>query len=213
MPHKNAKYRIDNQYHMDWINLERCAGSYDMPVLRREQFVPSELIGFNEAMRTERRKLGVHFFVDDYQFARLWNRPMDYVGRLRSFECVLSPDYSLLLDMPEAMKIWNVFRSRLLGQHFQDEGCRVIPTVSWAEPASFRYCFEGLPTRGTVAVSSVGVMNDAAALFAWHRGMDELLTRLEPTEILFYGKGIERDYGNAQIVPFSDSRYRKRREE
>lgn len=207
MPHKNAKYRIDNQYHMDWIHTERCAGAYDMPVLRRERYTPSGLIGFNEAMRTERRKAGVHFFIDDYQFERLWNRPGDYIGRLKIFECVLSPDFSLLLDMPPPMKLWNTFRGRLLGQWLQDGGCRVIPTVSWAEPASFGYCFDGLPTQGTVAVSSLGVLNDPASLTAWHRGMDELLTRLEPTEIIFYGKCIERDYGAAQIVNFSSGRF------
>ena len=206
MPHKNAKYRIDNAYHMDWVRTERCTGEWDMPILRRERLTPSRLLGFNYALTSTRRDAGVHFFLDDYQFERIWGRTGDYVSRLASFECVLTPDFSLLMDMPAAMKIWNTYRNRAIGQFLQDNGCIVIPTVSWAEPASFSYCFDGLPTQGTVAVSSLGVINDPTALTAWHRGMDELLTRLAPIEILFYGKPIERDYGSAQIRYFSDQR-------
>ena len=209
MPHTNAKYRIDMLYHMDWVRLERCTGMYDMPVLERERYVPASLTALNEAMRLERRNTGVHFFIDDYQFERFWTRPTVYVQRMKEFECMLTPDFSLLTDMPEPMKLWNVFRSRLIGQHFQEQGCRVIPTVSWAEPASFRYCFDGLPAQGTVAVGSIGVHRDPVALAAWHRGMDAMLERLEPTEILFYGLPVQRDYGSARVFWYYKERYKR----
>lgn len=108
--------------------------------------------------------------------------------------------------MPAAMKIWNVYRSRAIGQLLQDNGCRVIPSVSWAEPASFAYCFEGIAAYAVVAVSSRGVMRDPAALAAWHRGMDALLERLEPETLLFHGKPIKRDYGNTVVIGFADQR-------
>ena len=44
----------------------------------------------------------------------------------------MRPDFSLYLDMPMAMKIWNVYRSRLIGQMMQDADIVVIPTLSWA---------------------------------------------------------------------------------
>ncbi len=206
MPHKNAKYRLDNIYHLDAAHLERCRGEWDIPALHRESFIPSRLISFNHALNTRSRDAGVHFFIDDYQFERVWRQPQNYICLLSGFECVLTPDFSLLLDMPAAMKVWNVYRSRALGQILQDNGCRVIPSVSWAEPASFRYCFEGIATHATVAVSSRGVVRDAAALCAWHRGMDALLERLEPETLLFHGKPIERDYGNAMVIYYLDNR-------
>ena len=206
MPHTNAKYRLDNIYHLDAMRLARCVGEWDIPVLRRERFVPARLIGFNHALNTRSRDVCVHFFIDDYQFERVWRQPQNYIHLLSGFECVLTPDFSLLLDMPAAMKVWNVYRNRAIGQLLQDNGCRVIPSVSWAEPASFRYCFEGIATHATVAVSSRGVVRDAAALAAWHRGMDALLERLEPETLLFHGKPIERDYGSAAVVSFSDQR-------
>ena len=206
MPHENAKARLNSEYHLDAVHLDRCVGEWDMPVLRRENFIPSRLIGFNHAPGTRIRDVGVHFFIDDYQFERIWNRPKDYIQLLSGFECVLTPDFSLLLDMPAAMKVWNVYRNRVLGQFHQDNGCCVIPSVSWAEPASFRYCFDGIPPHATVAVSSRGATKDAAAKCAWCRGMEKLLEQLEPKTVILYGKPIEMDYGTAQIVKFLDQR-------
>lgn len=65
----------NNIYHLDAAHLGRCCGEWDIPALRRERFVPSRLIGFNYALRTRRRNAGVHFFIDDYQFERVWRQP------------------------------------------------------------------------------------------------------------------------------------------
>ncbi|MGQ7329867.1 DUF4417 domain-containing protein, partial [Streptococcus suis] len=77
--------------------------------------------------------------------------------KLTEFDCVLTPDFSLYQDMPIAMQIWNVYRSRLIGQMMQNYGCTVIPTVSWSRHESFVFCFDGLPRNATLAVSTIGV--------------------------------------------------------
>lgn len=44
-----------------------------------EQYKKCEWIGFNYAASTARRAgKGVHFFLDDYQFERVWNNPDRY---------------------------------------------------------------------------------------------------------------------------------------
>lgn len=70
---------------------------------------------------------------------------------------MLTPDFSLYLDMPRAMKVWNVYRSRLISQIAQDYGCVVIPTVSWAERETFNFCFDGLPENSTLSISTIGI--------------------------------------------------------
>ena len=62
---------------------------------------------FNYVLSIDRRDAGVHFFICDYQFEQVWNDPYPYIERLREFPCALTPDFSLYLDMPMAMKIWN----------------------------------------------------------------------------------------------------------
>lgn len=50
-------------------------------------------------------RLRVSFFIDDYQFERIWNDPYPYIERLREFPCALTPDFSLYMDIPMAIKI------------------------------------------------------------------------------------------------------------
>lgn len=54
------------------------------------------LQGFNYAKTTkaqDKADLGCHFFIDDYQFERLWQRPGAYLDVLRPYQCVLTPDF------------------------------------------------------------------------------------------------------------------------
>jgi hypothetical protein len=100
--------------------------------------------------------------------------------------CV-DPDFSLYRDMPLAVQLHNVFRSRLIGAFWQRHGLRVIPTLQWSTPESFDFVFDGLPERSTVAVSTVGVLTDPVATALWRLGMSEALERLRPNLVLLYG--------------------------
>lgn len=142
---------------------------------------------------------GVHFYIDDYQFERIWASPQMYVDKLAQFDCILTPDFSLYMDMPMAMKIWNVYRSRLIGQIYQDRGLRVIPTVSWAEPETFTFCFDGIPPNSTISVSTIGVKRSKEATKIWTQGMDEAMKRLKPKNVLVYGGDIGYDFKGANV--------------
>ncbi len=107
--------------------------------------------------------------------------------------------------MPPAMKIWNVYRSRLIGQWLQREGVRVIPTITWAEPASFEYCFDGVETGGTVAVSTVGAKRNSYTIELWKRGMTALIRTVAPETILIYGASIAFDSGTANVRYYNNN--------
>ena len=113
------------------------------------------------------------------------------MSKLQKWGGALTPDFSLYLDMPVAMKIWNTYRSRLLGAYWESQGISVIPTVSWAEKESFDYCFDGLAKHSVLAISSVGVSSSPTATKIWQAGMDEMIERLEPTAIVWYGPDID----------------------
>jgi hypothetical protein len=85
------------------------------------------------------------------------------------------------------MQMWQVYRSRWCGAWMAHHGVRVIPTVSWAGPASYQFAFAGIATGSVVAVSTVGVRDaDARALFA--AGYAEMLRQIGPAAVLAYGK-------------------------
>lgn len=66
-------------------NLERMVfdgvGEYGMPTLEPVDFDgDTEFIPFNFAATSkDREKKSIHFFIDDYQFIRLWNDPDRYI--------------------------------------------------------------------------------------------------------------------------------------
>jgi hypothetical protein len=191
-------------YNLAMFDVDRCSGFYQMPIIAREDFIPDDLIGFNYMLTAKDKRCGIHCFVDDYQFERLWTSPEKYVNPLLKYECFLSPDFSLYLDMPIAMKVWNIYRSRLIGQYMQDCGCVVIPTISWAEPATFDFAFDGIETGSVVAVSTVGVKRQENSFDIWKTGMDEMIRRIMPSAILLYGGEVEYDHHGIKTVCYDN---------
>ena len=190
-----------NEFHADF-----STGRYHIPAIAPDSTVPEQLIDFCCSIRSSHFSSGVHFFLEDCRFERVWRMPRRYIPHLRKFSVVLSPDFSLYMDMPAAMKIWNVYRSRLLGQMMQRAGCRVIPTVSWAEPESYEYCFDGITPGSPVAVSTVGTMFSAKCRKAFLDGYAAMTARLNPCRVIVYGKvPDEIKNGNCDIISFSNT--------
>ena len=98
-----------------------------------------------------------------------------------------------------AMKVWNTYRSRMIGQIMQREGLCVIPTLSWAEEATYTFCFDGIEPGGVVAVSTVGVARSKEARQLWFNGMDEAILRLKPSTVLCYGTPIGYSFDNVPV--------------
>ena len=198
----DARENTYKSTNFDRYDGSRTAGFYQMPIIKACDYVPTDLIGFNYAKSTDNTNCGVHFFIDDYQFERVWNSPDENIERLRKFQCVLTPDWSLYMDMPMALKVWNVYRQRLIGQIFQDSGLTVIPTLSWAEPETYNFCFDGIEQGGTVAVSTVGVMKSKSARAMWADGMSEAIKRLKPKNIICYGSKIDFNFSGVNVIYF-----------
>jgi hypothetical protein len=127
-----------------------------------------------------------HFFLDDYRFERVWNRPSVYVPRLRQFPVVLTPDFSLYTDWPLSVNLWNIYRSRWLGRYWQEHGITVIPTVGWAGESSFSFCFQGIPVGSTVALSPPDIRS-SDVLYKFLAGFQEMLRRVRPIAVWSYG--------------------------
>ena len=191
-------------------------GLYSIPEIMPED-VKIDGVGFipfNYVKTTQSRAgKAVHFFLDDYQFTRVWNDPDRYVKPLSEFDFVLSPDFSMYTDMPRAMQIYNHYRKHWLAAYWQAHGIKVIPTICWSDADSFEWCFDGEPTHSTVAVSSVGCLQQRGALDGFMAGYNEMLRRLEPERVIFYGKVPEACMAEnvVSVEPFQ-ARYAKMKE-
>lgn len=193
-----------NQYNLNLFDPQATEGRFEMPSIQPVNHVPERLQGFNYVLNKPDHGAGVHFFLDDYQFERIWQRPEYYIEKLGEFDCVLTPDFSLYIDMPVAMQVWNVYRSRLIGQIMQRYGYTVIPTVSWAYSDSFSFCFDGLPEGATLAISTIGVKNNSDQMELWRDGMDAMIELLKPKRLIVYGGAVEYDYGDIEVHYFEN---------
>ena len=164
-------------------------GEYDIPQIESIQFNNAEFIGFNYARNAkEPENKAVHFFLDDYQFTRVWTEPDRYIPMLQRFKYVLTPDFSLYTDFPKPLQIYNHYRKHWIGAYWQMYGINVIPTICWSDQKSFEWCFDGEPTQSVVAVSSVGTQNNKEKKQCFLDGYHEMVERLQPTQIIFYGR-------------------------
>jgi len=127
-----------------------------------------------------------HFFLDDYRFERVWNRPSVYVPMLSQFKVVLTPDFSLYTDWPLSVNLWNIYRSRWLGRYWQEHGITVVPTVGWAGEATFSFSFQGIPVGSTVALSPPDIRS-SDVLYKFLAGYQEMLHRVRPVAVWSYG--------------------------
>lgn len=182
-------------------------GKYGIPAIEPETDIridKLEWIPFNYALTAKDRSAkGVHFYLDDYQFARVWNNPDRYVSLLQDFGAVLSPDFSMYRDHPLAVQIWNMYKRHWVAAYWQFMGVRVIPSLSWADKESFEFCFDGEPENGIVSISTVGCMDDPIAFELFLQGCKEAIRRLNPTQILWYGKPLpEMDFNATVISPY-----------
>lgn len=204
-------YRDPSCQHNVFENQERMQfdsdSYYGIPKMEATKTVGDEFLRFMDYNTVDDHKDYIaHFYYDDYKFVSAWREPDKYIEKLREFKAVIAPDFSLYTDFPRALQILSCYRRQWCGAYWQMQGLDVIPDVVWGDEESFKYCFDGIPKHSVVAVSTVGVTRDDN----WNnkdgdrflKGYNEMLKRLKPTKVLFYGTMIDGiDQSNVIRIP------------
>ena len=213
MTEENYKYRLSllrNQF--------KCEGKYSIPVIPKFEansgdFDDLLLLGFDRTSLADNKYLDrmVHFFLYDYKFEKVWNKPDEAIKRLSRYRAVLSPDFSMYVEMAPIVQLYNVFRNRWCGAYFASKGIRVIPTVNWGDESTFDFCFDGIEKGSTVAVSTYMASahdgrKDQKDLFM--PGYNEMLRRIQPERIICYNTPFEEMQGNIVYVDYERSSWR-----
>lgn len=210
---EKRKYAISRyENNVDFIP-EFVEGKFDIPFIKPEPYEDMEFVPFNLANSiAKKQEVGIHFFIHDYQFQRIWAARERYKDLFLQFKAVMSPDFSPYYDWPVMVQRWNHYRKHLLGSWMQDIGCTVYPSVTWSDEKSLEWCFDGEPYKATVCVSSVGTQKYTEDKRMFMKGYDRMMEVLEPETILFYGSIPEECSGN--IIPITpyQSRFERRKE-
>lgn len=191
---------------------------YDIPDILPEKTIPKDLIMYGTEVRrsyAQTKDKTVHFFLDDYKFEPLWNKPIKTLQPIINIGSALSPDFSLFNDYPITLQIYNTYRNRWLARYWQEYGVKVIPTVSWSDERSFDFCFCGIPKNNPVAIGTVGI-NNKEAKKTFKKGFEKMLEVLEPSDLIIYGetKPVDfKEYFSEEHLHFYDSYWAKRRKQ
>lgn len=201
-----ARQRFDNNL---GENIFPSEGKYQIPIIWPETYEPTEWIPMSSASTAKSFDCGLHFFIDDYRFERVWHYWQKYAEIFGRFNAILTPDFSMFTDWPVAAQIWNHFRKHFVGAYMQNQGLKVYPTISWSDRASYEWCFDGEPEHSTVAVSSVGTQKHTESKRLFQMGYDAMLERLHPETILFYGDIPKGCKGNIMPIKPFQKRFEK----
>lgn len=180
---------------------------------RPDDFIDLLLIGFDKTHLEDQNHLDrmVHFFLYDYRFERVWKNPDSDLERLSRYRAVLSPDFSMYLEMAPVMQLYNTFRNRWCGAYWASKGMRVIPTVNWGDESTFDFCFEGIEKGGVVAVSTymASEHDHRSDQKEWFMaGYNEMLQRIEPEKIICYNMPFPEMQGDIVYVDYERSSWR-----
>lgn len=140
------------------------------------------------------------FFVDDYQFERCWSALGTYTKLLEQFNYVCTPDFSLYIDMPKAIQIYNHYRKHYLGAYWQSKGIKVLPTIAWSDKSSYDFCFDGEPKNSVVVTSTVGILSSDTSKRLFLDGYREMKERLNPSLVICYGRIPDGLLGDDRVI-------------
>ena len=194
-------------------------GNLELPVIKTSNKIPNKVITFSKAMSRYWKDFDcwVIFYEHDKNFERLWNNPKAYLTKLKKFNGVISPDFSLYRNMPLVMQQWNTYRSRAIAVWLQNNGIEVIPNVRFNDERTYEFCFDGIEKNKTVAVGTHGCLKTKEDRLYFQIGLAVLVDKLSPKNIIVYGRapdkifGIYRDKG-INIISF-ESEFSKSRKQ
>lgn len=170
-----------------------------MPQLEPNQFIPENVISFNERNSVSKpEKHWLDFFIDDRLYESFWTYLKSRIKGLKKFAGIISTDYSMLPEMLPGQRIWNCTRNRIVAYCLQKRGFNVIPVASWCSEEDFDWCFDGLPEKSSIAISSNGCLSTPYGRKTLLEGVEELQRQKSPSKIIICGRSLAKleKYGN-----------------
>lgn len=195
---------VENIENLGKAQYRDCEGKYDIPYIKPVYELPKidEWIGFNYVLSDDDPQgKAVHFFLDDYQFERLWNNPDKYIDKLKEYVCVASPDFSPYGDMPMALQIYNHYRKHWIARYLQEHGVTVIPTIrASTDERCYEWYLDGEPKNSIVIISSMWSKKGEGKK-QFQKEFNYMIENLEPSKVFIYGEQIEGcEFNNVECI-------------
>lgn len=196
---KTRKGCKDN-FHAFMVKGAEFDGYYDIPFIpQNSDLYINNLLPYDKTNKhIYKNGEVVHFYLDDQKFdgpKGIWNGLLNDksfkhgfdLSRFDGASAIITPDFSLYLDMPRVMQIWNVYRSRAIGYYLTTLGYKVIPNVRWTDDESYEFAFAGLYEGQVVAIGTLGCSKNSIDKLLLINGFIEMIKRIKPAKVIIYG--------------------------
>jgi len=183
----NKRSNCKDVFNSFLVNNAKYSGLYEFPQIKSSKEIPNKLIAFSKSISNNNYNQWIHFYEDDYMFERLWNNPKRYLKILEKYNGVILPDFSLYRDMPFAMQLWNIYRSRAIGNWLQSKGIQIIPNIRFGDERTYQLCCDGIEKHSVISIGSHGTIKNRQDRYIFFKGLDVVINFLEPSTVIIYG--------------------------
>lgn len=175
----------------------RLVGNLEMPYISKYSGpIPTKITNCN-ASKLNPAEYFIHFYLFDYYFDNkngLWygsqresSNVKKLVDKLILYQGVIAPDYSIYVDMPLIMQLWNIYRVRAVHTWLTSLGINCIFNIRWGDYRTYDVAFFGIEKHSTLAVGSHGLIKNILQRHVFITGFVEMIRRLEPENLVIYG--------------------------
>lgn len=167
------------------------SGKYEFPVVHGTSRIPKKLVQFSKCEKeSETQGKAVHFYELDEKFVSCLGNKRKLLKKIETFrryESIILPDFSVYRDFPLAMQIFQVYKSRAVGNFLMQNGIKVIPNIRWGDERTYSFAFDGIEKYGVVSVGVQGAYRDSENERYFEKGFIKMLEAIEPETVLCYG--------------------------
>ncbi len=177
-------------------NLE-LVGEMEMPYIPKyDGPIPTKLVNCVRKVQNPQHYF-VHHYLYDYMFDGkngIWHgcqessrKTKSVIKKYAQYQGVISPDFSIYIDLPLAVQIWNIYRDRVTCMWLREQGFHVIFNIRWGDQRTYKYAFYGVERHSVVAVGSHGLIKHPENRAIFLEGFAKMIRTVEPSTILLYG--------------------------
>ena len=138
-----------------------------------------------------------HHYLFDYSFDGrngIWYGCLEdsiktktYLKKMKRYKGIISPDYSVYIDLPFAHQLWNIYRDRVTCEWLRSLGLNVIFNLRWGDYRTYKYVFTGIEKHSVIAIGSHGLIKHPENRTIFMNGFKEMIRRIEPSTLIIYG--------------------------
>ena len=193
------------------------AGEEEFPAIKSCNEIPNRIIPFSVAMKSNwvDYDCWVCFYELDYLFIRFWNKPKKYLDKLKKFRGVISPDFSLYVNMSLVMQKYHIYMGRALAGWLIENGIKVIPNVRLGDERTYDFAFDGLNMYDIVSIGTIGTSKISEERKIIVNAIRKTIDTLKCKDVIIYGslpKEIKNDYPNVRFHIYDNYNYVKLKE-